>query len=173
MDLMIDIETMSTYPNAIILNIGAIGFDPFTDDVYTQHSFYSRIDIDTQTNRHELNETMEWWAKQTTEAQEEAFGEDNRISLDVALDELTKLIRKSGRIWANGIAFDMPILEDAYKEYNKPLPWKYWNILDCRTLFKLNPIQRLGNSHHALEDCVNQVTLLQSTIKRLGITKIG
>ena len=105
MDLMIDIETLSTHPNAIILNIGAIGFNPFTDDIYTQHSFYTRIDVDSQSNRHELAETMDWWLNQSTLAQEEAFGEDDRMPLDTALDELATLSRKCGRIWANGVAF--------------------------------------------------------------------
>jgi hypothetical protein len=173
MDLMIDIETLSTHPNAIILNIGAIGFDPFSEDVYTQHSFYSRIDIDSQTGRHELADTVDWWGKQSVEAQEEAFGEKDRMPLDMALDELSLLVRKCGRVWANGVAFDMPILEDAYREYNKPHPWKYWNVLDSRTLIKLNPIRQLGNSHHALEDCIKQISILQDTVKRLCINKIG
>ena len=170
---MIDIETMSTHPNAIILNIGAIGFDVFSDEVYTHHSFYSRIDIESQANRHELKDTMDWWAKQNSKAQDEAFGEGDRIPLETALDELSALVRKSGRVWAHGVAFDMPILEDAYRDYNKPHPWMFWNVIDSRTVTKLNPIKQLGNSHHALEDCINQVTLLQDSIKRLGITKIG
>jgi len=173
MDLMIDIETMSTYPNAIILNIGAIGFDPFTNDIYTQHSFYSRIDIDSQSNRHELEDTIEWWMKQPADAQEEAFGEEDRIPLETALNELSIVARKCSRVWAHGIAFDMPILEHAYREYNKPYPWQFWNVFDSRTLTKMNSIRPIGNSHHALEDCVNQIELLQDTIKRLGITKIG
>jgi hypothetical protein len=173
MDLMIDIETLSTHPNAIILNIGAIGFNAFSDEIYTQHSFYTRVDIDTQINRHELADTMEWWGNQNALAQEEAFGEDNRMLLSDALDNLATLARKCGRIWANGVAFDMPILEDAYREHNKAYPWKFWNILDSRTVCKLNPMKKLGNSHHALEDCVNQVILLQDSVKRLGVTKIG
>lgn len=170
---MIDIETLSTQPNATILNIGAIGFDPFTTTVYDQHSFYARINTDSQTNRHIDDNTVGWWAKQCAEAQEEAFGEDNRVELSDALDDLAKLIRKSGNIWANGIAFDMTILENAYKELNKSLPWQYYRVLDARTLYKLNPSGRLGNNHHALLDCVNQIELLQKCVVKLGITKIG
>jgi hypothetical protein len=170
---MIDIETMSTNPDAIILNIGAIGFDPFSDEIYSQHSFYSRVDIDSQSNRHESNDTMDWWMKQPTKAQTEAFAEEDRISLETALDELSVVARKCSRVWAHGIAFDMPILEHAYREYRKPYPWQFWNVFDSRTLTKINSIRPIGNSHHALEDCINQITLLQGTIKRLDITKIG
>jgi len=173
MDLMLDIETMSPRPEAIILNIGAIGFDPFSDEIFTQHSFYTRVAIEGQENRHEYPETMEWWAKQPADAVNEAFADEDRMPITDALDELSKLSRKCGRVWANGIAFDFPILEHAYREHNRPYPWQFWNVLDARTVCKLNPTRKLGNSHHALEDCVNQVQLLQDTIKRLNITKIG
>jgi hypothetical protein len=173
MHLMIDIETLSTEQNAIILNIGAIGFDPFSDNIYTQHTFYSRIDIESQSTRHESEETLNWWSKQHKDAQDEAFGEDNRIPLNIALGELSKLVRKSSKVWSQGVGFDIPILEDAYKDYGYSHPWKFWDILDCRTIIKMNPTKKLRNSHHALEDCVNQIDILQDTIKRLKITKIG
>lgn len=173
MHLMIDLETLSTEQNAIILNIGAIGFDPFSSDVYTQHSFYARIDLESQPTRHESEETLKWWAKQHKNSQEEAFGEDNRIPLNIALGELSKLVRKSSKVWSQGVGFDIPILENAYKDYGYSHPWKFWDILDCRTIIKMNPGKKLKNSHHALEDCINQIDILQDTVKRLGVTKIG
>lgn len=173
MDLMLDIETLSAEQNAIILNIGAIGFNPFTDDVYTQHAFYSRIDLESQPTRHESEETLTWWSKQHKDAREEAFGKDNRMPLNLALGELSKLVRKSNHVWSQGIGFDIPILENAYNDYGYSHPWQFWNVLDCRTIIKMNPEKKLGNSHHALEDCINQINILQDTIKRLKITKIG
>ena len=171
---MMDIETMSYHPNAIILNIGAIGFDPLSTDVYDQHSFYARIDVESQVNRHEDPKTMEWWSKQSPQAIDEAFGDgDDRISLEDALIDLDKLARKCARVWTNGIAFDMPILEHAYREINRAYPWQFWNVFDCRTIIKMNSIRQVGNSHHALEDCLNQITILQDSLKRLGVKKIG
>jgi len=116
MHLMIDLETLSTEQNAIILNIGAIGFDPFSSNVYTQHSFYARIDLESQPTRHESEQTLKWWMKQHKDSQEEAFGEDNRIPLNIALGEVSKLVRKSSKVWSQGVGFDIPILENAYKE---------------------------------------------------------
>jgi len=173
MDLMIDIETLSTQQNAIILNIGAIGFDPFTEDVFSEHYYYARVDIESQPNRHESEDTLKWWAKQPKPSQEEAFGEDDRVPLNEALGQVSKLVRKSNHIWAQGIVFDITILENAYSDYGYAYPWKFYDVLDCRTITKLNPERKLGNSHHALEDCVNQIEILQDTVKRLGITKIG
>lgn len=174
MDLMIDIETLSAKPNAMILTIAAVAFDPYGNiNVSPEHSYYTRVDLDSQKDRHEDDNTLVWWSRQPKEAREEAFNKEDRVPLKEALSELSKLMRKCNNVWAQGIAFDMNILENAYEEVGSSHPWQFWNVLDCRTLLKLNPVRKLGNSHNALEDCHNQIEMLQDTIKRLGITKIG
>ena len=46
-DVMVDIETLATGPNAVILTIGALRFDPYGDDrersVQDMPNFYCRI----------------------------------------------------------------------------------------------------------------------------------
>jgi hypothetical protein len=56
------------------------------------------------------DDTIAWWATQPPEAQEEAFGEEGRIPLEQALQELGKLNWHSKRFWANGPTFDANIL---------------------------------------------------------------
>ena len=48
-DLMIDLETLATSPDASILTIGAVKFDPFGDDVKNPkcEKFYCRVDLDS------------------------------------------------------------------------------------------------------------------------------
>jgi len=172
-DVMIDIETLGSAPDSVILTIAACAFDPFSDTVYDQHSLYYRIDTECQENRSIDDSTVAWWAKQSVEAQEEAFGEQNRILLKDALQELSDLIWKSKITWANGISFDVTILENAFKSYNIRLPWQYYNVLDARTVYRMNPDrERLGNSHHAFEDVMLQIGLLQRTFKKLGIKSL-
>lgn len=171
-DLMIDIETVGTGPEACILTIAAQSFDPLGDGWYSQ-SYYARIDIESQPNRSIEQSTIDWWATQPPESREEAFGEQGRIPLDQALDELGKLIWHSKRFWANGPTFDMNIIEHAYKSYNKPLPWKYYVVRDARTVYGLYPgLPKPEASHHALEDCRRQIKLLQQTLKHLKITEL-
>ena len=90
MHLMIDLETLSTEQNAIILNIGAIGFDPFSSNVYTQHSFYARIDLESQPTRHESEQTLKWWMKQHKDSQD---ARDCGKPLDYAQRARMKVIR--------------------------------------------------------------------------------
>jgi len=170
MDLMIDIETLATTPDAVILTIGAVEFNPFSDDI--GDTLYSRLDVE-QGNRVIEDNTIEWWGKQDKHLQEEAFSDGDRIQLEDSLKKLTKMVVKNNRVWANGISFDIPILENAYRSYGMHPPWNFWDVLDTRTIYKINPNKsKLGNSHNALEDCVNQIVLLQESLKSLNVTKI-
>lgn len=174
MDIMLDIECLGVAPDALILNIAAIGFDPCGTEIFSQHSLYHRIDPDTQPGRNIDEATVDWWAQQSDEAKIEAFGEDNRVPLKQALEELSTLLWKGTRLWANGITYDMTILEHAYKQNGMPLPWKYYKIMDARTVFKMCPDERrLDNNHHALQDCVNQADLLQRCFRRLNIRTLN
>lgn len=180
--LMIDIETLGTTPDALILTVAAQSFDPVGDGYYNQ-SYYARVDFDSQLDRKIEDGTLKWWATQNSMAQEEAFSEDNRKPLEQVLDELGKLIWQSSAIWANGPTFDMTILEHAYKSYKKPLPWQYYRVRDARTVYMLKSDSAvLSNSqvtdvnrpasHHALDDCRRQIDLLQQTLRQLNIKEV-
>ncbi len=169
MHLMIDLEGLSTGPDTTILTIAAQAFDPFGKGFYEQ-SYYARVTLESQENRVIDDNTIAWWATQPEHAREEAFGEQDRIPLDEALDGLGRLIWNSKMIWAQGPTYDMNILEHAYKSYNKPLPWKYYMVRDSRTVFSLWPDQPIPpTSHHALEDCRRQIGMLQNTLTHLNV----
>jgi len=174
-DLMIDIETLDVSPTSTILTIGAQGFDPFSEK-FTKVTYYKRLTIDSQDDR-TINDdgddsTVAWWGRQSADAQEEALGDgEDRVDIKTALEELAKVAWKHSRIWANGTTFDMVILEDAMKQYGVTVPWKYWQVMDARTIYKIAKSPKLSNNHNALADCVNQIDLLQKALKQLGITK--
>ena len=169
---MIDLEGLATGPDTTILTIAAQTFDPFGSDYYDRH-YYARITLESQENRSIDNGTIAWWATQPEHAREEAFGEQDRIPLDQALDELGRLIWHSKMIWAQGPTYDCNILEHAYKSYGKALPWKYYQVRDSRTVFSLWPELPIPpTSHHALEDCRRQIGMLQDTLKYLNVKEL-
>ena len=168
---MIDIEGLGTGPDAAILTIAAQSFDPFGSGYYNRQ-YYARITLESQENRSIQQDTIDWWATQK-EAQAEAFAEEGRVPLDIALDSLYKLAWQHKFIWANGPTYDMNILEHAYKSYDKPIPWQFYAVRDSRTVFGLWPgLPKPPTSHHALEDCRRQIGLLQETLKYLKVTKL-
>ena len=169
---MIDLEGLATGPDTTILTIAAQAFDPFGSDYYDRH-YYARVTLESQENRTIDDGTIEWWATQPAHAREEAFGEQDRIPLDQALDELGRLIWHSKMIWAQGPTYDCNILEHAYKSYGKALPWKYYQVRDSRTVFSLWPELPIPpTSHHALEDCRRQIGMLQATLKYLNVREL-
>jgi hypothetical protein len=174
MDIMIDIETCGTGPDACVLTIAAQTFNPLERRDFDQlQSYYCRVDPDSQPNRRIEQSTIDWWATQPREAQEEAFGENNRIPLKQALEELGRMIWHSKRFWANGPTFDANILEHAYKEHSMALPWQFYNVRDARTVYSLCPgLGKYPASHHALEDCRRQIYLLWDTLESLKIKEL-
>ncbi|EIN8137959.1 3'-5' exoribonuclease, partial [Escherichia coli] len=64
--LMIDLETMGKNPDAPIISIGAIFFDPQTGDMGPE--FSKTIDLETAGGVID-RDTMKWWLKQSREAQ--------------------------------------------------------------------------------------------------------
>ena len=84
-DVIIDIETLSTLPNAIILTIGAIKFNRFEklkefDDYET---LYIRIDIKSCQNVGLTSDisTIKWWKEQNKDVRYEAFNHPDRKSI--------------------------------------------------------------------------------------------
>ena len=50
---MIDIETLATTPEAVILSVGGVKFDPYTNE--EPHTFFdAKLDIDEQQNCSEI-----------------------------------------------------------------------------------------------------------------------
>ena len=173
---MIDLETLGTKPDCVILTLGAIKFNPFTNE--EPHSgIYQKINIDEQDalGRSQDDSTIEWWGKQTASVQEEAFTEDGRISLDTMTKEINKFLVGVDVVWAQGPAFDIVILENLYQQLKLPIPWNFWQIRDSRTLFSMmptDPRKAIQESlHNALADCYYQAKCVQSTFKHFGVKK--
>lgn len=167
--LMVDMETMAVSPNAVVLSLGAVHFDP-KDQGYTD-SIYFRIDLDDQDKlgREIDPNTVDWWAKQDPKIMEEAFSPDNRISLVEAMDRFHKFAWGCTAFWSHGATFDLVILENIYRQLNKPLPWNYWQLRDTRTLFDLGWDSEMpkGNKHDALQDAIRQSVGVQNIYRRL------
>ncbi len=76
-DIMIDLETLATSPNSAVLTIGAVKFDPFGNELEMPscEKLYIKVDIDScdELNLDVNDDTLNWWSRQSKEAQEEGF----------------------------------------------------------------------------------------------------
>tara|TARA_A200000159_G_scaffold157083_1_gene172737 strand:- start:534 stop:1070 length:537 start_codon:yes stop_codon:yes gene_type:complete len=172
----IDLETLSTKPDAVLLTIGAIKFDPFTNDP-PYNEFYYRANVDEQTaiGRHVEDGTIEWWSRQAPEIVEEALSDENRHSVKEILIKLNKYLVGVDKIWCQGPVFDIAILENLYRQLGLHYNWAFYNIRDSRTLFSLMPRDPRKDisfaAHNALEDCRIQSICVQKSLRNLGVTQ--
>ena len=163
-NVMIDIETLGTMTNSVILSIGAVQFgeDGLGDE------FYSTINIDSCLERGLVVEgrTILWWMGQD-DAARAALGQ-NELSLAAALQGLTNAFDWNNTlVWCNGLNFDLPILDTAYRACGTQAPWAYYNGRDYRTIkseldrdvFKSLEVKPTV-AHDALEDAKAQALTL-------------
>lgn len=170
-DLMLDLETIAVTPRSTVLTIGCVHFNPFGNGY--GDSLYMRINIDDQDKLHrEIDQnTLEWWSKQDNAALQEAFSPDDRVPLVDAIDRFHKFAWGCNQFWSHGATFDLVIIEDIYRQLNKPLPWNFWNLRCTRTLFDLglDPDMPKDNKHNALQDAIRQSIGVQNIYAKLKI----
>ena len=180
-DVMIDLETLDVLPTATILTIGAVKFDPFGDDLNEPscEKLYIKVDIDScdSIGGTVSSSTLEWWANQSKEAQEDAFDPNNRVSIEEALNQLYKFCWGAKRVWSHGVGFDLIILENYFRKIEKAVPWQFWEMRDTRTLFDIgiNPERASVTAHNALADALDQALGVQRVYRTLrsSTTKDG
>lgn len=166
-DIMLDLETLSNKPNAMILCIGAVFFDPLTGNL--RQSFYQYINFKNHEKYdcHIDPETVMWWLKQSDDARLCVRDGciNNGISLPDALHSFNDYIEafadntETVKIWGNGSDFDNVILANAYHATGITPPWKFYNNRCYRTLKNLVPdvkMQRIGTAHNAIDDAISQ-----------------
>ena len=171
---MIDLETLGTKQDTVILTIGGVKFNP--NAISEHHSeLYYRFEVDEQLSKGRTTDksTLEWWQKQDPAVMEEALGDHDRQPVQNILSELNKWCVGVDTIWCQGPVFDIGILENIYRQYEMHIPWPFWKIKDSRTLFGIMPKdprkQIKFDAHNALEDCKVQSLCVQQTIQQLGL----
>ncbi|EEZ5175339.1 exonuclease [Escherichia coli] len=174
--LMIDLETMGKNPDAPIISIGAIFFNPQTGDMGPE--FSKTIDLETAGGVIDRG-TIKWWLKQSREAQSAIMTDE--IPLDDALLQLREFIDENSgeffvQVWGNGANFDNTILRRSYERQGIPCPWRYYNDRDVRTIVELGKaidfdartaIPFKGERHNALDDARYQAKYVSAIWQKL------
>lgn len=171
---MIDIETLGTCIGSQIISVGAVKFDPNSKEE-PYDDFYYRLDIDDQDRKGFIAEsdTISWWEKQDPEVIQQTFDPVGVINPKEMFDELRKWYAGCDGVWAQGVTFDISLLEYMGRKYNTAAPWKFWEVRDSRTLtglLQLDPRTKYKFAkHNALEDSRFQAKAVQDAINELGV----
>lgn len=181
-NMMVDIETLSTKSDAVILAIAAVYFNPETGEIGDQ--FYTNINLNSNLcgDRDVSASTLIWWMQQEKEAQDAVFSLNHTMpKLSDALKQFSEFFKTDTIcVWGNGSTFDITILETAFDKCRMDYPWKFWNVRDVRTCVELGRLVGVdpkkdmpfkGVKHNALDDSKHQakyVSYIWQSIKALS-----
>lgn len=145
--IVIDIETLSTKPNAVILSVACV---PFVLEEHTyfkdllNKGIYIKFNASDQIKKYKRDvdkKTIDWWKTQPQEVFDAEVKPSKRdVDSITGLTVLNKFVSsidgfntKKSYVWSRGNNFDFPILESLYDDVGIGLPYNTWNIRDIRT----------------------------------------
>jgi len=187
--VMVDLETMGNGPDAAIVALGAVEFDPeFLDeeDGYRFYrgklgrTFYYNVDLQSSIDAGLTVDasTVYWWLEQSEAARKSLLKE--RESLYFVLGAFNEFwaAANAENIWAHGASFDVAILKSAYRKVRLKQPFKYNADLDTRSTYNVtgwptDEEKKLANKleHNALEDAKAQALLVCNAMHRMRVLR--
>ena len=162
-DIQIDMETFDTAPSAKIISLALVGYNRNTAEAV--HEIYARFKVAMMPGTVSRS-TINWWHREDYKnpglLAEATGGEVDPLQF---FDDLVSGFPQGDvKVWGNGSNFDVVILEETLKSLHCPVPWKFWNVRDLRTLLdiaEVNPRQCQfdGDKHNALHDARHQTRM--------------
>lgn len=173
--IMLDLETLDTTSSAVVLSIGAVAFDPYTNALGDKFYVEMTEDIAAQQARGRTisGDTVRWWMQQDVQAKRvfsESIDGVDRVNTFKALSRFGLFVAANGdrdvEMWGNGADFDNAILGSLFDSFGLRKPWSYSRNRCYRTMKNLGigprrPQVREGVHHNALDDAVTQAAHLQ------------
>lgn len=166
MNVMLDLETLSTEPNAAIVQIAAVAANGETFNVYIDPKDAERAGL------HVSTETISWWNSQPAEIRNVVMG--GTTSLQDAIEQFIQWALELAPtsqlyLWSKGQDFDFPILRNAIELFTE-YPFDFRNHRDLRTAMHLTGTEASKplKAHDALSDALAQLETLTVCIDRLN-----
>lgn len=160
--MMIDLETLATSANAVVVSVGACVFT--SEDIVRSQYWVLDVKEQMRKGRAVAPDTIEWWMRQSDQARG-VFQTPHtlRTPLDVFATQFRDFFSgEPMRLWGNGADFDLAIMIDLFQRHGLRYveEWKYYNHMCYRTFNQLfnckNAVVRTGVHHHALDDAEHQ-----------------
>lgn len=166
--IMLDLETLGTKHDAVIISIGAVRFtdteilDTFHVGVEPATSAPYKLKID--------GETVKWWLHPDRGAARASWLDLEKVDISSALLGFGVWAAEQGAqptIWGNGSAFDNTILRYSCEAVGIDYPTPFYKDACYRTIKGLVPfivLERMGEHHNAADDARSQAVHLQKIL---------
>jgi exodeoxyribonuclease VIII len=177
MNIMLDLETLSSAPDAAIVAIGACTFN--LGEGAQIDRFYCVIDAEdaAKTGGTISASTFAWWTQQSEEARSIFHKSTAKLSTVDALGKFSKWVNlvagPDALVWGNGSDFDNVVLRGAYERLAMKAPWSFRYNRCYRTLKGMSvaegiPFERIGVAHDALDDALSQANHAKRILDRIS-----
>ena len=145
-NIMVDLETLSTEENPTVFQIAACSFDIETGEIL---SFFEKTaDISCSSQLNVSGSTLKWWLNTNKELLADLVNKGNGSEEDMFkafhswLYTLVPQVPtdngfKNIYLWGNGILFDNRIIQQKFKSFGLCHPILYRNDRDVRTIVDL------------------------------------
>lgn len=184
---MLDLETLGTTADAVIMSVGAVIFDPSLGvSGREDDKFYASLSVESQLGgpnpRRICEATLQWWFRQEAAAQQ-VFHEPKQefaVGLYGLADWIASHVadRRDVQVWAKPSKFDVAMLEHGFKQMDSDAPWEHW-ASNCLTGLVKTATRVLGVdnlppkvvpeiAHNALHDAIAQAQYTVALTRALG-----
>ena len=163
---MIDLETLGTGSNSVVVSVGLVAFNISTGEILAELDIGLNLNQQIKTGGVIDGDTLEFHFAQAPDSMQKMA---QRKVLDVkeGLDLISNFIKANNltTIWGNGATFDNVILRNLYARHLKVFPLGFWTDRDLRTAVDIYNIDTRtvpfeGIKHYCLDDARHQVKLL-------------
>lgn len=185
-NIMLDLETMGTSPDAAVVAIGAVAFDLVRGKIVNRFSRAVSLESSAIHGGVIDASTVQWWLRQSDAARsdiasggyalEDALEQFADWALGLASDGDLQGKPEDVIVWGNGADFDNVILRRSYARVSMRAPWGTYNNRCYRTVKALRPdikLQRIGTHHRAVDDAESQALHLMTVLGALGLPAEG
>ncbi len=160
---MLDIETLSTDSNGVIVSISAVEFELNTGK--TGNRFEMGVDIQEQLDNGAIidGDTVMWWLSQDKQAQKQLVRLERHPVADVlkAFNDFVESADCSG-LWGNSPSFDNVMVRNLYKRHKTSFVAPFWIDKCVRTRaadmhVDKSKLSFVGTKHNGIDDCLHQI----------------
>lgn len=179
MHVMIDLETLGTRPNAAIIQVGAVMFEPVSGGKILNNKAFDRHVLIQDGSGTVDHGTLCFWLTEKSAPEMGKALTERAVFLGQVLQDFLVWPGEHDLtweaiegVWAMPSDFDLPILRSAFAFFGMDAPWDRRCTRDARTLFSLvggaPEIDWTGMTHHnAVDDAVGQAMQVQKAMALL------
>lgn len=170
---MLDLETFGTRPGCAIRSVGAVMFDPHSDQIGAE--FYMNVSDEScaMAGLFVQDDTAAWWDKQTQAARDALMVDPKGIY--VVVQQFHEWFRKNRGVfvWGHGGNFDEPLWSAVAHKLGQRTPWKFWDARCTRSVYDVagfdpRTVRRVGTYHNSLDDARHQAICVQKAYAKVA-----